>query len=159
MDRDYVVNFVLGKEMYNQSSQSLSSSTTLRTREPTYASSTKSCVVCRNTLLLSYFNCCAICLGVIKCGRDPKPDETEFSNCLPIARPAPAHISDSSPSPTPSPSHDNDGRNNTRKPLHCGAPFCRLTHSRPLLFLFAAFEAVSSLGSLALLNMALYTHD
>ncbi|KAI0377798.1 hypothetical protein F5Y04DRAFT_284472 [Hypomontagnella monticulosa] len=165
MDKDYVINLVFGKEAYNQSSQSLSSSTTLNTlgnREPTYACSTKSCVVCRNTLLLSYFNCCAICLGAIKCGRDPKPEEIDLSDSLPIARPAPAHISPSSPPPSsswPGAYWENDDRLDPRKPPHCGTPCCWFIHSRTLLLIFAAFEALSSLSALTLLNMALYTHN
>ncbi|KAI1808533.1 hypothetical protein F4811DRAFT_501423 [Daldinia bambusicola] len=197
MDHDLrVITIELGKqEEDDQSTGSQTPSTTStpspppasyqRGPEPPYASSGKSCFVCQNTLLLSYFSCCAICLGIVerKPGSDPDTaDErltatttstTPDSLPLPITQPREPPLSPS-PSSSSSSSGDGDKPPNTTtvptstaatytdtgtNPPHCPSPYCRYTHTRPLLVLFALCEAIPSLGGLALLNAALYGRD
>ncbi|KAG4222422.1 hypothetical protein PC116_g29104 [Phytophthora cactorum] len=199
MDHDLrVITVELGKqEEYDQFPRSITPSTTTATpppppppaasyrisRESPYASSRKSCFACRNTLLLSYFNCCAICLGTVERGPSPNSNSnisatitTTDSLPLPITQPREPPVS---PSPTSSSSDDNDdddkppstttaaaaaavGAADTStgtKLAHCPSPYCRYTHTRPVMGLFVLCEAVPSLGGLALLNAALYGRD
>lgn len=85
MDHDHVITIELGKpEEYDRSTEDITPSPTprpasdQRNQGPRYAASTKSCFFCRNTLLLSYFNCCAVCLGTIE--RSQSRNKTDNNN-------------------------------------------------------------------------------
>ncbi|KAI1661934.1 hypothetical protein F4813DRAFT_398393 [Daldinia decipiens] len=188
MDHDHAITIELGKpEEYDQSTEDITPSPTprpasdQRNQRPLYAASTKSCFFCRNTLLLSYFNCCAVCLGTIERSqsRNKTNDDNNNSNnnsnerltsdSLPLPTTQPREPS-ASPTTTPPPyssssssssssTTENNYNSPPAKPPHCPSPYCRYTHARPLMLLFALGEAVPSLGGLALLNAALYRHD
>ncbi|KAI0847806.1 hypothetical protein F5Y00DRAFT_270944 [Daldinia vernicosa] len=176
MDRDHVITIELGKpeEEYDQSTEDIvTPASDQRNQGPRYTASAKSCFVCRNTLLLSYFDCCAVCLGVIKRGqsRHNKTDSnsnSSNSNCncnnerpasdsLPLPTTQPREPS-ASPATTPPPycssssSSSSSSENNYNynynpppppppQPPHCPSPYCRYTHARPLMLLFALGEA------------------
>ncbi|KAL7626726.1 hypothetical protein AAE478_003500 [Parahypoxylon ruwenzoriense] len=127
MAHDHVVDIDLAKEYaqkeqdqaaqyphHHQTQPSIPATTTTTTPEPQHSSSYKaqepalpagprrSCLVCRKTLLMSYFNCCAICLGVIECGRLQK--HSPAADSLPIVQPPPSPSLPPPPPPSPSPS-------------------------------------------------------
>ncbi|KAI2626513.1 hypothetical protein GGR54DRAFT_474531 [Hypoxylon sp. NC1633] len=189
MDHDHVVHIDLEKEECGRAALNFRSSPTpsrshhQRTHPPL---SSRSCLVCRKTLLLSYFNCCAVCLGVIECGRalkanKPKPTSADS---LPIAHslspPPPARVKQDSSSSSSSSSSccccsscssqqttingeddANDGAEHKKlvRGSHCDSGYCRYTHRRPLMLFFALCELVPALGGLAFLNVALYRHE
>ncbi|KAI1393890.1 uncharacterized protein F4822DRAFT_29150 [Hypoxylon trugodes] len=170
MDHDHVVNIDLEKQDPDRNSQGSSPSTTpshtfgiQRTHEPVYTAYTKSCIVCRKTLLLSYFNCCAVCLGVEECGQGKKRRADPPPESLPITETPPSTPSTSTPtSPSSSITDPENNLLNTNTPtitLHCDSTYCRYTHLRPLMLLFALSELVPLLGGLFLLNTAIYRHD
>ncbi|KAI1144147.1 hypothetical protein F5Y05DRAFT_401257 [Hypoxylon sp. FL0543] len=155
MEHDHVVTINLEKVEYDQTSQDVAPSITLpppndaRSDKHTPSVSEKSCIVCRKTLLLSYFNCCAICLGIMECrqGRKSALDSdslpiTEFSN------PSSPPFSSSTPDPQ-----------RTNKPPHCDIPCCRYTHLRPVMYLMVLCEAVHFFTALTLFNISLYQHN
>ncbi|KAI1375916.1 hypothetical protein F4677DRAFT_460155 [Hypoxylon crocopeplum] len=198
LSHNHVVHVTLDKEEYNHASQNIASSETPPPPPPSWdnnqrihgsssLASAKSCLVCRNTLLLSYFNCCAVCLGIIECGRARKDESSSSpspSHVLPIAQPPPTPARTESTTTSPSCSSssssstcvnnddddDDDNENEKhnsnennkprrRRQRHCGQTFCRFTHWRPLMVVFALCELVQSLSALTLLNLALYSHD
>ncbi|KAI1107248.1 hypothetical protein F4804DRAFT_352760 [Jackrogersella minutella] len=164
MDHDHVVTIDLEKEEYGQSSQDSTPSTTPpssddgRSHDLVSAASVRSCPVCRKTLLLSYFNCCAVCLGIIECGRARKGERPALDlDSLPTVEP---RATSPAETPPPSPSSSSSSINYTRSsPPHCGTPYCRYTHARALMALFVLCELVPALGGLAVLHLALYRHD
>ncbi|KAI1094541.1 hypothetical protein F5B19DRAFT_38106 [Rostrohypoxylon terebratum] len=163
MEHDHIVNIDLTKSEYSQTSPTVSppESDDGKSQKPTYASN-RSCFVCRKTLLLSYFNCCAACLGT-----------TEYQLSRKRGRPARDTLptSETSHSPLPSSSSSTSSlpiinwirrtptHNSQTPPPHCESPYCRYVHLRPLMLLFILFELVPSLGGLSVLNLALYRHD
>ncbi|KAI1410171.1 hypothetical protein F5Y13DRAFT_168496 [Hypoxylon sp. FL1857] len=161
MEHDHVVDIDLEKDQYDQTSQDGTPSIISpplshdKIVNLTSAAFSRSCIVCRKTLLLSYFNCCAICLGVMECRQGQKPtldsDSDSDSDTLPITEPPP---STSSPSSTPT---SNNQRAN--KTPHCDFSYCRYTHLRPIMFLMTLCEASHFLVGLTLLNMSLYWHN
>ncbi|KAI1406578.1 hypothetical protein F4819DRAFT_439584 [Hypoxylon fuscum] len=167
MDRDHVVDIHLGKEEYDQSSSQ--GTPGVMTPSPSHQSShkpvytAKSCFVCRKTLLLSYFNCCAVCLGIVEGGRVQK-EEKPSSDFLPITEPISSpsvtrETTESSSSSSSTPDSENNYGVTTRRTPHCDSSYCRYTHSRLLMLFFGLCELVPALGALAMLNMALYRHD
>ncbi|OTA66754.1 hypothetical protein K449DRAFT_402810 [Hypoxylon sp. EC38] len=146
MEHDHVINIDLEKNEYDQTSQdeipSIISPATndKRANKHTLTASKKSCIVCRKTLLLSYFNCCAVCLGITECRRGRKP--TSESASLPITEPIPT-----------------EPPQGAKKPPHCDSQYCRYTHIRPIMILMIFCEAIHSGFGVALLNMSLYSHN
>lgn len=167
MEHDHVINIDLTKSEYSQTSPtvSLPESDDGRSQKHTYAASDRSCFVCRKTLLLSYFNCCAACLGTTeyqlsrKRGRPARgtlpTSEASNSSSLPSSSTSSLPIINW----TRRPQTHNRPSNNKVHSLHCDTPYCRYVHFRPLMLLFILFELVPSLGGLFLLNLALYHHD
>ncbi|KAI2471627.1 hypothetical protein F4781DRAFT_439940 [Annulohypoxylon bovei var. microspora] len=177
MEHDHVINIDLGKSEYDQSSSDLTPSVTPppssdgRGHIHIPATSDRSCFVCRKTLLLSYFNCCAACLGVAEYrlsqkrgrpGRDTLPTtETSHDSS------SPSSSSSSLPLPTTDYNYAKHDHTTTTTNIanapsparHCDSACCRYTHARPLMLLFVVCELVPSLGGLAVLNLALYRHD
>ncbi|KAI0835546.1 hypothetical protein F5Y06DRAFT_305810 [Hypoxylon sp. FL0890] len=157
MEHDHVVNINvdLEKAKFDQTSQDGTPSiispppndTIIVNQTP--AESARSCIICRKTLLLSYFNCCAICLGITECVRARKPASEPDS--LPITEPQSPSSSISS-LPTSNP-------HRTNKPPHCDSRCCRYTHLRPVMFLMVLCEAVHFFTALILLNLSLYKHN
>ncbi|KAI1647571.1 uncharacterized protein F4817DRAFT_365252 [Daldinia loculata] len=161
MDHDHVITIDLGKpEEYDQSTEDITPSPTprpasdQRNQGPRYAASTKSCFFCRNTLLLSYFNCCAVCLGTIERSQsrnktDNHNNNSSSNNERPTSDSLPLPVTQSrepsgSPTTTPPPyssSSSSSDTENDYKPPHCPSPYCRYTHARPLMLLFALGEA------------------
>ncbi|KAI1457723.1 hypothetical protein F4805DRAFT_162700 [Annulohypoxylon moriforme] len=169
MEHDHVINIDLGKSEYNQASPTITPTVSPpesddgRSQKPIYTASNKSCFVCRKTLLLSYFNCCAACLGIAEYRLSRKRGRPSRDTLLT------SETSNSSASTTASTSSlpiinfvnskATHNQNPNPAPSHCESPYCRYTHLRPLMLLFIIFELVPSLGGLAVLNMALYRHD
>ncbi|CAJ2506987.1 Uu.00g081730.m01.CDS01 [Anthostomella pinea] len=104
----------------------------------------KSCAICRNTLMLSYFSCCAVCGNVIECGRSNERLGSERG-------------SSSAPQlPTTSSAEGTD----CSKKLHCSSAYCKYTHNVWLLRFFILFEAMPAVGALMLLGKAFFVeHD
>ncbi|KAI0883401.1 uncharacterized protein GGS22DRAFT_195158 [Annulohypoxylon maeteangense] len=162
MEHDHVINIDLEKPEYSQPSQTTTPSVSPpesddgRAQRPIYAASNKSCFVCRKTLLLSYFNCCAACLGIAEYQLSRKRGR-QSRDILPTSE---TSTSSSSSSPSSSTYSLPQTPTNTPRPApHCDSPSCRYTHQRVLMLLFIVFELIPSLGGLAILNIALYRHD
>ncbi|KAI2612238.1 uncharacterized protein GGS25DRAFT_517933 [Hypoxylon fragiforme] len=186
-DHDHIVNTELQKAEYDETNRSINkprpSPPPSPSKRPISVSSctrsspsTGPCLVCRKTLLLSYFNCCAVCLSVIECGQRRKDDDDDNDNDedRPTRnnRPPILPVSERHPSPPPPPPRrlsssttlgprqaDDDDDDDDRRARHCDSAYCRYTHPRLLMCLFVACELVPSLGGLALLNLALYRHS
>ncbi|KAI0180282.1 hypothetical protein GGR52DRAFT_587866 [Hypoxylon sp. FL1284] len=140
-----------------------------------------SCVVCRKTLLFSYFNCCGVCLGVLEYGRARRRvSPASVSSFLPTAEPARAPApslrrrtrepsgSSYTPSTTSSATAVEQGAggdgnidNNTtlKRTPHCDSAYCKYTHLRPVMALFVLCEVFQLGVSAAALAVALYCHD
>ncbi|KAI1213470.1 uncharacterized protein F4807DRAFT_470797 [Annulohypoxylon truncatum] len=182
MEHDHVITIDMGKPEYSQASPNMTPSVSPpqsddgRTQKPAYAASNKSCFVCRKTLLLSYFSCCAVCLGVVeyqlsqKRGR-PARDTLPTSETSNASSSSPSSSTYSLPTTKYGPQHNttttttttaiiqDPSSHNPTPPPHCDSPYCRYTHHRPLMLLFAACELVPSAGGLAVLAAALSRRD
>ncbi|KAI8966752.1 hypothetical protein F5Y11DRAFT_343122 [Daldinia sp. FL1419] len=171
MDHEHTVTIEVEKqEEYTRSSADVTPSTSppppsdQGNPEPPYATSPRSCFFCRKTLLLSYFNCCAVCLGVIQNTGASNSNEASSSNSLPLPTTQPQEPSIPSAYQPSSPPSNQETRPpatalTCSKPRHCPSPYCRYTHTRPLMLLFALSEAVPLIAGLVFLNAALYSHD
>ncbi|XXH04881.1 hypothetical protein Hte_011303 [Hypoxylon texense] len=172
MEQDHVVNIDLEKEEYEQSPVQAQPSIS-NGNAPT-APRTRSCIVCRKTLLLSYFNCCAICLGVIECtrpGNHEKKKSAAEDNTLPtVEPPRPLRLTRENTSESTSSTSSSvtmvEGRTNrsekkttTKVQSHCDSTLCKYTHLRPVMTLFVLCELFQMGCFLVFLNIALYTHD
>ncbi|KAI1335553.1 hypothetical protein F5Y15DRAFT_397695 [Xylariaceae sp. FL0016] len=109
----------------------------ITTTEPT------TCLFCRRTLTLSYFNCCAICGNAIPCGRRDDRERDSPHTQQPQL-------------PLPSTSVSTTGYD---RELHCKTAYCKYTHNRWLLYFFVLCEAVPMAGALMLLGKGLYQHE
>ncbi|KAI6092461.1 hypothetical protein F4821DRAFT_224047 [Hypoxylon rubiginosum] len=131
----------------------------------------RTCFVCRKTLLLSYFNCCAICLGPIECSRpQEQKKKPAVADCLPTTEPPRSSSlcltretssASSSSSVTIVEGRSTDGNSKTSGTTgrHCDSTYCKYTHLRPLMVLFVLCEFTQFMFFLVSLNMALYCHD
>ncbi|KAI0021994.1 hypothetical protein F4780DRAFT_778012 [Xylariomycetidae sp. FL0641] len=149
MADDHVVDL---QQVYNRDAFcSTSAITPSITPAPSYSSretsstaaAPKSCTVCRNTLLLSYFNCCAICgngiargnLGSIGSHQEDLGANTQL----------------------PTRSDEKDASREEKR--HCNSPNCKYTHNRFLLAVFVLFEATPLAGAVVLILRALFEHN
>ncbi|KAH9900637.1 hypothetical protein F4778DRAFT_782164 [Xylariomycetidae sp. FL2044] len=149
MDRDHVVDVDKLKGEHTPYITPSTSPTIGENRlEPSEASS---CVVCRNVLLLSYFNCCAVCGSVIPCGRTDQEDTYSSER-----RNDPHHAFDRLP-----PAHEKpqNATTNCNERLHCQSAYCRYTHNPWLLRFFILCELMPATGALMMIAMALAKHD
>lgn len=162
-----MVNMDLEKEEYYQSSVQTRSS--VKDKHALTDATTRSCIVCRKTLMFSYFNCCAICLGVIECTRPRNHERPVAADSLPTVEPprapplrltreASESFSSTSSSMTMVEGHTGSGDEKTARP-HCDSTYCKYTHVRPVMVLFMLCELFQLGFSVVFLNMALYCHD
>ncbi|OTB07171.1 hypothetical protein M426DRAFT_8900 [Hypoxylon sp. CI-4A] len=171
MDHDHVVTIEYKKDEYDRASDSSTSSNTQATSNSqrshgstsSSTGSSRSCPVCRKTLLLSYFGCCAVCLGTMECERPRKSAKKhDMMETLPVVEtPVPPSPSPSPSTPQPSSTSSSRSHENqmTSKTRHCDRAYCRYTHQRLLMLVFVLCELASGLGGLAVVQMALYRHD
>ncbi|KAI1777708.1 hypothetical protein F4818DRAFT_439038 [Hypoxylon cercidicola] len=166
MEHDRVVNINLRKDEYDEAPPQPRPSV----NKPASTAGTRSCIVCRKTLLLSYFNCCGICLGVIECSR-PRKQEGRAADSLPTVEPPrrlhgeTSELSStfsSSATAVEGRSYSNGGEETatTRAaPPHCNSTYCKYTHLRPLMAVFVLCELFQFASFLVSLSVALYRHD
>ncbi|KAI1769552.1 hypothetical protein GGR53DRAFT_524705 [Hypoxylon sp. FL1150] len=180
MEHHTIVNINLEKEEYDQAPPK----PRREADKPPPEAGRPSCFVCRKTLLLSYFNCCAVCLGVIECSRPQMSRLPIAADSLPTVEPprspqslCPARetsessssssslssSSSSSSSATMVGGRSNDGSSTTTRETaggrHCDSTYCKYTHLRPLMVFFVLCEFAQFTCFLVSLNMALYCHD
>ncbi|KAI1502306.1 hypothetical protein F5X99DRAFT_408256 [Biscogniauxia marginata] len=119
-----------------------------------------SCIICRHTLLLSYFNCCAVCGNVIEPGRSKRPRDCWYDPS-PEAGGLPVRTATTTTTTTTTAQMADGGEENSQSQSqsHCDSPYCKYTHNRWFLAFFALCECMPAAGALMMLALALGGHS
>ncbi|KAI0603374.1 hypothetical protein F4775DRAFT_533468 [Biscogniauxia sp. FL1348] len=115
------------------------------------ADASLSCVICRQTVLLNYFNCCAVCRNVVK----PRNSSRRWEHSL---SPTAAEIPTSAVTPAGHLAfHDNADKGGHSG--HCNMDSCRLRHNRWVLAALALWEIAHLVIMSVLLSTGVAKHD